>query len=268
MKRPSILALVAVSACGGGEFTATQLRVLDAAPPGLEASGTEDGADPPDASKEAMGAPETGADAPDAILATDGQDGGRDAGQGDGEVADGAKEDARDSGLEKDSGHPRDSSDEVEAAYDSGSRDSGSLEDSRVVDSGSPADSYVADTWQAPEAGDEPDVYDSGATADVWDGNCALAHSDGVGNFYYDCSPLGTYNATTAMEACVAYASAMGLGQADCSDGWTCPGSSETFVCFSTNGTSPSEYCWEYSVNPGHVLVAACPIDFTGHLWN
>ena len=57
-------------------------------------------------------------------------------------------------------------------------------------------------------------------------GSCAnhlcLSHSNGVGQTYDYCGPLGTYNVTTAFEAAEAYATSKGIPPSHVSDGWTC----------------------------------------------
>ena len=43
------------------------------------------------------------------------------------------------------------------------------------------------------------------ATPECCGNACATAHSNGVGQTFYDCAPLGTYNLIEALEACAAY---------------------------------------------------------------
>ncbi len=102
--------------------------------------------------------------------------------------------------------------------------------------------------------------------------SCQTAHSDGVGQNYYDCNGLYTGAACSdaaAIEACTAYAISIGGSAAGCSDGWGCcvgkncnPGPPFT-VCYSVNGTSPSgNYCWGY--NDGSSGNLECEVTSTG----
>ena len=89
---------------------------------------------------------------------------------------------------------------------------------------------------------------------------CAPTHSDGLGQNFYDCNPLSTYNATTAMEAGTAYEISIGGSSANVSDGFTCGSTGLTFVC-TTNTTGPV-YCWGYSSGEaGQVSNGNCPWD-------
>jgi hypothetical protein len=78
---------------------------------------------------------------------------------------------------------------------------------------------------------------------------CETIHSDGVGagDPFYDCQPRATYNVPQALKACGAYAASIGGSAADCSDGWACPATSSTLVCYGPGGVSCSGYCWGYS---------------------
>ncbi|HET9304817.1 MAG TPA: DNRLRE domain-containing protein [Candidatus Sulfotelmatobacter sp.] len=89
---------------------------------------------------------------------------------------------------------------------------------------------------------------------------CATTHSDGLGQNFYDCNPLGTYNASTAMEAGTAYEISVGGSSSNVTDGFTCGGTGLTFVC-TTNTTGPV-YCWGYSSGEaGQVSNGTCPWD-------
>jgi hypothetical protein len=66
---------------------------------------------------------------------------------------------------------------------------------------------------------------------------CETTHSDGVGQSYYDCNPLKTYNSTTALEACGAFAGS----ESKCSS-YTC--GSDTVIC--SDGAATCD-CWQYS---------------------
>ena len=81
-------------------------------------------------------------------------------------------------------------------------------------------------------------------------GSCQPAHSDGVGETYYDCAPLATYNNTEALAACTAFATAHGGSMADC-ESTDCPatkGSPEDFIVCSDGiaGSGIPCYCWGY----------------------
>ena len=93
-----------------------------------------------------------------------------------------------------------------------------------------------------------PDGTNSNSDGGTCSGHTCLAHSDGVGQTYASCSPLGTYNSVTAMEAADAYAASIGLTAADVSDGWTCSADpSVVAVGISTDGVNAIHYLWVYS---------------------
>ncbi|MGA8726604.1 MAG: hypothetical protein WB565_16340 [Acidimicrobiales bacterium] len=80
--------------------------------------------------------------------------------------------------------------------------------------------------------------------------SCLVAHSNGVGQTYSDCLPLGTYNALTATEAATAYAASVGLPASDVSDGWGCAADpSINAVGISTDGSTAIDYLWVYTGN-------------------
>jgi hypothetical protein len=86
---------------------------------------------------------------------------------------------------------------------------------------------------------------------------CQTAHSDGLGQTFYDCTALGTYKAPQAMEACTA-----ATGGNGCKDGSMCCGGIGALgLCIGTtysavcNSSGGSGHCWEYdTTNPGAVL--------------
>lgn len=87
--------------------------------------------------------------------------------------------------------------------------------------------------------------------------SCQTIHSNGLGQNFFDCAPLGTYNVTQAMEACQAYI-AVNPTAGTCTT-FICSGSSELIV-----GTTSSTNCasWAYSgSNVGHVFQGCnfCP---------
>ena len=104
-------------------------------------------------------------------------------------------------------------------------------------------------------------------------GTCAnhlcLSHSDGVGQTYDSCVPLGTYNSVTALEAAEAFAASLGLPAADVSDGWTCAADPSVEAAgISTNGVNAIDYLWVYSGNEqGWVIPASNCVVEVG-TWN
>jgi hypothetical protein len=70
-----------------------------------------------------------------------------------------------------------------------------------------------------------------------------------VAQNFFDCLPLDTFTATTAMEACVAYALSQGGTAANCGPGWTCPSlPSDPFVCYADTAQATClSYCWNFS---------------------
>jgi hypothetical protein len=116
---------------------------------------------------------------------------------------------------------------------------------------GGNVDAPVDATQDAGEAGNDATketgseaATDAGADADGGDGGCAIAHSDGLGQTFFDCVPLGTHNQAQAFEACAAFTGNMSL----CVAVGCAPGNE---VC-STGFTSCA--CWKYQGNNvGHV---------------
>jgi hypothetical protein len=88
------------------------------------------------------------------------------------------------------------------------------------------------------------------ATPACCNSQCQTVHTNGVGESFYDCNPMGTYTLATAIEACVAYAETVGGNANDCVGGWTCPpgNTANQAVCYSALGgmTACSNYCWVY----------------------
>lgn len=85
---------------------------------------------------------------------------------------------------------------------------------------------------------------DAAPDADGGDEGCSIAHSNGLGQAFFDCVPLGTHNQAQALEACAAFTGNMSLCvPVGCSPGME--------VC-STGFTSCA--CWKYQgSNIGHV---------------
>jgi hypothetical protein len=127
------------------------------------------------------------------------------------------------------------------------------LADAAADTTAPPADGGIVDADAAGDASNEVSTpQDAAAEADapasdggcavsapVCDGGCAIAHSDGFGHTFYDCTPWGTMNETQALEACTAYT---GSATACANDPIGCANADE--VC--TTGTSAC-VCWTYT---------------------
>jgi hypothetical protein len=73
-------------------------------------------------------------------------------------------------------------------------------------------------------------------------------HSNGVGQTYADCNPLGTYNVSAAIEAADAYAATVGRPSSSVSDGWSCPALPGLDLVGVDNGSgSAVGYLWLFS---------------------
>jgi hypothetical protein len=113
-------------------------------------------------------------------------------------------------------------------------------EDARTADSGPPFEAHAQDSG-APETS-PPDSGSASEDAEV-DAPCTpIAHSDGLGQTYLDCAPLGTYTQTTALEACTAWTGnvhhcSVGIIGCDTMD----------YVCGDTTvGTTGYWSCWDF----------------------
>jgi len=154
----------------------------------------------------------------------------------------------------------RDGSAGIDGRADSGAdataRDasSGGGDGNSGFDSGDAADGGTCATLGCPTA-----VCCSGGAGPA----CQVLHSNGVGQAFYDCAPLGDYSQTLAVEACVAYVGAANSG--DC----TTPQSA--YVCTVTPdaGVGPAEAictvgepstiecaCWTFQGVDGYVYQA------------
>lgn len=95
------------------------------------------------------------------------------------------------------------------------------------------------------------------ANPDGGPGTCPIPHSNGLSppQTYYDCNPLGTFNATTATEACNAFADGgCTTGQCALLDGGALTGE---FVACPTTPDASDCPCWSYADDAGsagHVL--------------
>ncbi len=77
-----------------------------------------------------------------------------------------------------------------------------------------------------------------------------MNHTDGEGQNFTDCAPLGTYDQNEADEACAAYAAANQSSSIDCSFGGC--GNSSLICAFTPENDDGvilqlCDYCWGYS---------------------
>lgn len=94
------------------------------------------------------------------------------------------------------------------------------------------------------------------ATPGCCNGGCQTTHTNGVGDSFYDCNPVGTYSVGEARAACEAFTGSSG----QCSGSslccalnlvGLCVGTTSESICGSVQGTC---FCWQYSGNaPGTV---------------
>jgi hypothetical protein len=95
------------------------------------------------------------------------------------------------------------------------------------------------------------------ATPECCGASCQTAHSNGVGQTYYDCDPPGALGSTGAMAACIAFA---GGDPTKCSDHWYCNNDDQQ-VCFITGSRDCQTYCWTYAgALAGAVSDCTCPV--------
>jgi hypothetical protein len=90
-------------------------------------------------------------------------------------------------------------------------------------------------------------------------------HSNGVGQKFYDCNPLGTYNEAQARAACAAYTKDAALCVA-----FGCSSNQGSVVCSDASVTC---YCWKYaagssSVNGKVSTTCGCPDSMSATSWN
>jgi hypothetical protein len=88
--------------------------------------------------------------------------------------------------------------------------------------------------------------------------NCETTHQDGLGHSFYDCFPVGTHSPQTALEACQAYAKAIGGNTASCDTGYYCTQGVDEEACYvpMSGGTD----CWVYlGQTRGQVTDYGCP---------
>jgi hypothetical protein len=104
-------------------------------------------------------------------------------------------------------------------------------------------------------------------------GGCGTApqtiHSNGVGQTFGDCNPLGLYNAAQAMEAADAYAATVGYTPSSVLVGWTCTAVSGFEGAAIDNGSgSPVTYVWVYSGTEKGWVVSALGCTIQVGVWN
>jgi hypothetical protein len=137
-----------------------------------------------------------------------------------------------------------------------------------VRDGGDPRDA-MPDT--GPPAGDAASC--SGGTTDTSCGstceNCTAGgkachgHSNGLGQTFYDCNPLGTYDEGQAVKACAAATGSPSLCYPTTSGRCSLFNSSTVTVICSVGIITSACSCWEWTVTPGSVstsAVGACPV--------
>jgi hypothetical protein len=94
--------------------------------------------------------------------------------------------------------------------------------------------------------------------------SCQTKHSNGIGQNYYDCNPLGTYTEGAAMAACVASTGT----PAQCAL-YVCVGNDGSLVCSLGAGCT----CWKYDpgksgINGRISTSCLCPISASDPSWN
>jgi hypothetical protein len=87
---------------------------------------------------------------------------------------------------------------------------------------------------------------------------CETPHSNGTGQTYYDCEPVGTYTEPQALAACVAYVTTLGLTASACEYPAGCSyvyeGTHETITydaVFYQNSSNDTGYVWVFDGTPG-----------------
>jgi hypothetical protein len=110
---------------------------------------------------------------------------------------------------------------------------------------------------------------DAASDAEGGTGSCdggLVAHSNGIGQMFYDCAPLNTWNQTQAFGACTAFTGDAGaclvdpgfscMGDVVCSKGYS------VCACWVFNGTRPGRIC-----NAG-TAACCCPGASSPPAWN
>jgi len=140
--------------------------------------------------------------------------------------------------------------------YGCGGVNRGSLIDSSSTDSGSDGDSDTVISVTPPESS-PPDVDSaSGEDAEA----CALVtHSNGIGQSWADCAPLGTWDEAEAISACEANATLTKSPPA-CVPNF-CSGPSPVAICDVDVQVPGFCTCWTFAgPAAGHVLSHACDL--------
>jgi hypothetical protein len=154
-------------------------------------------------------------------------------------------------------------------------QDAPSTDDATVDAPGDGADDAPGDDTGvgeagAADAGDAQPTVDAsdggGGAPDASDGGCKpVVHGNGLGQFYSDCAPLGTYNETEAAKACAA------ANQGACMANTALCGAGADMECTTSANTC---LCWTYlGANAGRARVSGagvicqCPVA-SDPLWN
>jgi hypothetical protein len=98
-------------------------------------------------------------------------------------------------------------------------------------------------------------------------GTCQTAHSNGVGQTFYDCQPTGTYTESQAKAACLAFTGSSTQCQATpvgvfCSSRGICSNGAATCWCWTYSGTGAGTVEKQTGLCP-----SACP-SASGTMWN
>ena len=145
-----------------------------------------------------------------------------------------------------------------------GSRDGGSS-DSSSSSSGSGSSS----SWTGNGACTTNTACGEGCENCTTKGATCNAHSNGVGQTFYDCNPLGTYNQTQATKACAALTG--NASQCAVMISFRCQlGLFGNLLEVCSTGSAGC-YCWQWSVTPGSVASpsSSCPVCAgTSPTWN
>ncbi len=112
-----------------------------------------------------------------------------------------------------------------------------------------PGDAVADSSGDSAANGDAADAQQdgTGATGPCDGGTPLVVHSNGFGQTFSDCQPLGTYNVNQAFEACAA--STGDAGACSIPAGFTCSGGN--LVCAQSGSTCT---CWRYDGHPGSAL--------------
>jgi hypothetical protein len=134
---------------------------------------------------------------------------------------------------------------------------------SKQVDSTASSDD-ASDESDKPDApaddGEAPDGCAACSTPVCCGGQCAVAHNNGFGQTFYDCTSASTYDATEARSACTAYAKGISGDPSFCAQ--TPCGDSVAWCYADPSESVPCAPCWYYSGSEtSFVDDCACPGD-------